>query len=75
MYIKKKSLKEIDTNNDEGKMLIAAMAMLTTTSYSNSTPNEVLDKIVELSNSIYRADFLQTIEFRKDKLNRILKSI
>jgi len=75
MYIKKKSLKEIDTNNDEGKMLIAAMAMLTTTSYSNSTPNEVLDKIVELSNSIYRADFLQTIEFRKDKLNRIVKSI
>lgn len=75
MYIKKKSLKEIDTNNDEGKMLIAAMAMLTTTSYSNSTPNEVLDKIVELSNSIYRADFLQKIEFRKDKLNRIVKSI
>ena len=39
----------IDTSTSEGKLLLAAVAKITTESQTDKTPNEVLEQLTELS--------------------------
>lgn len=41
-------LKQINTDSEEGKMLMAALAKITTESQTNKTPHEVLEQLNEL---------------------------
>lgn len=42
------SIKDIDNKTEEGKLLIAAIAIISTTEYTYLTPDEVLKKVIEL---------------------------
>jgi len=42
-------LNVINTSNSEGKLLLAAIAKITTESQTDKTPNEVLNQLEELS--------------------------
>lgn len=44
-----KDLNIINTSNSEGKLLLAAIAKITTESQTDKTPNEVLNQLEELS--------------------------
>jgi hypothetical protein len=46
-------LNQINTGTQEGKMLIAALAKLTTESQRDKEPDEVLAQVNELKNKIY----------------------
>lgn len=48
-----KYINNINTEIEEGRLLIAALAILTTTTFTDKTPNEVLVKIISLSEQIY----------------------
>jgi SepF-like predicted cell division protein (DUF552 family) len=48
-----KEVNEINTNIEEGKMLIAALAKITTESQTDKTPFEVLEQITKLKDEIY----------------------
>lgn len=50
--IKVKTVPEIDTRTPEGKLLIAALAMLTVGVNTDKTPDEVLEKINHLADEI-----------------------
>lgn len=49
-----KSLSEINTNCAEGRLLMAAMAKITTESQTNKTPDEVLIQCAELADHMYK---------------------
>jgi len=46
-------LKQIDTSTNEGQYLMAALALITTTSRTDKTPYEVLDELTILKNKMY----------------------
>lgn len=48
------NISAINTNCGEGRLLIAALAKLTTESQTDKTPNEVLGQCIELSNEMYK---------------------
>jgi Arc/MetJ-type ribon-helix-helix transcriptional regulator len=48
-----KDLKEVDTTLPEGKMFMAALAMLTTSTYRDKTPWEVIDLCSALASQMY----------------------
>jgi hypothetical protein len=48
-----KSIEEINTNIPEGKLLLAALAIITTESRTDQTPDQVLQVVVENSYSIF----------------------
>ena len=50
-----KDLNDINTETEEGKMLIAALAKITTESQTDKTPYEVLEQITELKDKMYCA--------------------
>ncbi|MDQ3047665.1 MAG: KTSC domain-containing protein [Bacteroidota bacterium] len=50
-----KSISEINYSK-EGKLLLAAIAIITTESQTDKTPDEVLEQIVALSDKMYRVD-------------------
>lgn len=39
------TLKDIDTSTDEGKLLLASIAKITTESQTDKTPEEVIDQL------------------------------
>lgn len=43
-----KSLEEINTDIPEGRLLMAALAMLTTQCYTDKTPDEIIEKAEKL---------------------------
>lgn len=45
----------IDNSTKEGKLLVAAIAMITTESRTDQTPDQVLEKLNMLSNAIEKA--------------------
>jgi len=49
-------LNKIDTSTKEGRLLMAAIAVITSESRTSSTPNEVLTHIIELSKKMYDDD-------------------
>ena len=49
----KKTIKEIDDTNDEGKLLIMAVAHITTTTHTTKTPDEVMAELATTAESIY----------------------
>lgn len=49
-----KNLSEVNTNCAEGRLLMAALAKLTTESQTDKTPDEVLTQCTELANEIYK---------------------
>jgi len=72
--IKIKSLNDINQGKKEGKLLMAALAKLTTELYTNQTPYEVLDEISDLANAMYFMDEHDLrIKIREDMLNGIEK--
>jgi sulfopyruvate decarboxylase TPP-binding subunit len=46
-------IKEINTEIPEGKLLMAALAIITTESRTDKTPYEVLEIITKLSKEMY----------------------
>mgnify|MGYP001129284982 CR=1 FL=1 len=48
-----KDLNDINTETEEGKMLIAALAKITTESQTDKTPYEVLEQITKLKDEIF----------------------
>lgn len=46
-------LNQINTSNEEGKLLLAAIAKITTESQTNKTPNEVIEQLNELSDKMF----------------------
>ena len=50
-----KDLNDINTETEEGKMLMAALAKITTESQTDKTPYEVLGQITKLKDEIYCA--------------------
>ena len=48
-----KTISEINTDIQEGKLLIAALAKITTESQTDKTPDEVLEQVTKLANEIY----------------------
>ena len=48
-------LNDINTETEEGKMLMAALAKITTESQTDKTPYEVLEQITKLKNEMYCA--------------------
>ncbi len=48
-------LKQINTETEEGKMLMAALAKITTESQTDKTPYEVLEQITKLKDEMYCA--------------------
>ncbi len=49
-----KNLSGINTNCEEGRLLMAALAKLTTESQADKTPDEVIGQCQELANDMYR---------------------
>jgi len=47
-----KSLNEISTKTEEGKMLMGAIAKITTESQTDKTPDEVICQIIKLKNKM-----------------------
>ncbi len=60
-------LNDIDTNIQEGKLLMAAMAIITTELHTDKTPYEVLEKVRVLANNMYASD--------EDKLKKSLRDL
>ena len=50
-----KNIQDINTDTEEGKLLIAALAKITTESQTDKTPDEVLQQVVKLKSDIYCA--------------------
>ena len=48
-----KSIKEINTESEEGKMLMAALAKITTESQTDKEPDEVIEQVTKLRNSMF----------------------
>ncbi len=47
-----KTINDINTKTEEGKMLFAALAKITTESQTDKTPDEVLGQVVELKDKM-----------------------
>jgi len=52
-----KDINEINTETEEGKLLIAALAKITTESQTDKTPYEVLKQVNDLKDQIYTDKF------------------
>jgi hypothetical protein len=48
-----KTINEINTETEEGKMLMAALAKITTESQTDKTPYEVLEQLQKLKDEMY----------------------
>ena len=49
-----KDLNKINDKTDEGKMLMAALALITMRLRTNKTPNKVLGELEEIRDTMYR---------------------
>lgn len=47
-----KDIKEIDTTTEEGKMLLAAIAKISTESQTNKNPNQIMGQVNTLKNKM-----------------------
>lgn len=50
-----KDINDISKETEEGKMLIAAIAKISTESQTNKTPDEILAQVQKLKDKIYYA--------------------
>ena len=48
-----KTIREIDTDTEHGKLLLAAIAKISTESQTDKHPDEVLEQLVELKNQMF----------------------
>jgi len=48
-----KTIQDINTDTEEGKMLLAAVAKITTESQTDSSPDEVMQQIDKLKTQMY----------------------
>ncbi len=46
-------LNQINADNDEGKMLLAAIAIITTESQTDKTPNKVIAQLMDLQGKMH----------------------
>ena len=51
-------LNEIDYKTNEGRLLMAALAMITTECRTNKTPDEVINELNELADHMFRSESL-----------------
>lgn len=47
-------LNKINTKTEQGKMLLAAVAKITTESQTNKTPDQVLRQLTKLKNKMFK---------------------
>lgn len=68
-------LQEIDITSKEGKLLMSALAILTTKNYTDKTPDDVISILVDLSNRLYHEEeyksYLKDLN-RQEKIDSIL---
>ena len=64
----------IDTNSKEGKMLIAALSMLTSMNGEHNgmiNPNDVLKKVIHIANLVYYdVEYMKYLELKNISDNR-----
>jgi len=81
--IKVEEFRQIDTNIDEGKLLLAAISILTSIDSEQIkrkrwggmiSPDQAHDQIVELANRIFFEEEYKQIEFQ-NKRNKIIEGI
>lgn len=60
------TIADIDRRTDEGKLLFAALAKITTESQRRKTPYEVLEQIKKLSAEIEKHSYEQIDVIKKD---------
>lgn len=53
------TLNEINYQIDEGKLLMAALAIITTECRTNKTPDEVITELNKLSEHMFRTELLK----------------
>lgn len=58
-----KSISEINTDTVEGKLLIAAMAKISTESQTDKEPDEILAQVQKLANYIYKERFVTNEDY------------
>lgn len=56
-YNKIKNINDINYNTIEGVLLVSALAMLSTETHTNKTPDDVLEMVVNLSRQIENTNF------------------
>lgn len=49
----KRTLHEIDTKLEEGRLLFAALAHITTTTHTDKTPDEVLNELANVAEALF----------------------
>lgn len=52
----KADLNAINRDTEEGKMLLAAIAKISTESQTNKTPNQIIRQVNKLKNHMYRGE-------------------
>jgi len=81
--IKVEEFRQIDTNIDEGKLILAAISILTSIDSEQIkrkrwggmiSPDQAHDQIVELANRIFFEEEYKQIEFQ-NKRNKIIEGI
>ena len=50
-----KTINDIDTNTDHGKLLLAAISKITTESQTDKNPDEVMDQLNTLSKAMFKS--------------------
>ena len=53
------SLNKINYQTEEGRLLMAALAIITTESRTNKTPDEVIEELNKLSEHMFRTEPLK----------------
>jgi hypothetical protein len=72
MISKKIDLRDIlESKHDFAKLLSASLAILTTTSFQNKTPYEVIDILVDLANQMYHEEEYLKVKNRRNKIEKI----
>ena len=51
-----KRLNDIDTTSEQGKMLLAAIAKISTESQTNKTPDQILTQVYKLRKAMFTTD-------------------
>lgn len=66
-------LNEINTSTKEGRLLMSALAVITTECRTSKTPYEVLDELYEHGKGLYQDDQLQHQEVKPENVTSTIK--
>lgn len=68
-------LSDINQNSKEGKLLMAALVILTTNNYTDKTPDQVLDLLEEISNDMNQSVKNVTDKIKQEAISRVFQEM